>query len=358
MMPVCLQKIAPGSLFMASRATITDIAVAAGVSVATVDRVLNARLPVREETAKRVYEAAQKLGYHATSLIRQRLASDLPEVTLGFILQRKEQYFYQQLGAALKTAVESTPLLRGRAIIEFVDEQTPQNAVAALEAMAKRAGAIALTSLDHHSVTACIQGLKARGIPVFSMLSDFAQGSRESYIGLNNRKVGRTAAWLIWKTAKKPGKVAVFVGSHRWHGHELRETGFRSFFREFAPQFEVVDTLVNLETRQVTYEATLNLLERQPDMAGFYVAGGGMEGAIAALREFEVTRLPSVIINEETPDTIAALQDHIVTGVISTPLDQMCKSLVAMMANTISKGAAETPGQVFLPFDLKVPESI
>jgi LacI family transcriptional regulator len=349
---------------MALRATITDIAVTAGVSVATVDRVLNARLPVREETARRVYEAAQKLGYHATSLIRQRLISDLPDLTLGFILQRKDQYFYQQLGTMLKAAVENAPMIKGRALIEFVDQQTPAHVVAALEAMAKRAGAIALTSLDHHSVTASIQGLKARGIPVFSMLSDFAQGTRESYIGLNNRKVGRTAAWLIWKTAQKHGKVAVFVGSHRWHGHELRETGFRSFFREFAPEFEVVDTLVNLETSQVTYEATLNLLERQPDMAGFYVAGGGMEGAIAALREFaasrglESGRLPSVVINEETPDTIAALQDHIVTGVIATPLEHMCKSLVTMMVNTLAKGAAETPGQIFLPFDLKVPESI
>jgi LacI family transcriptional regulator len=343
---------------MASRATILDIANAAGVSVATVDRVLNARLPVREETTRRVYEAAQKLGYHATSLIRQRLASDLPEVTLGFILQRKDQFFYRQLGDALRAAVEQSPSIKGRVLIDFVEEQTPSHVVTALETMAKRAGAIALTSLDHHSVTASIQGLKSRGIPVFSLLSDFAQGARESYIGLNNRKVGRTAAWLIWKTAKKPGKVAVFVGSHRWHGHELRETGFRSFFREYAPQFEVVDTLVNMETSQVTYEATLNLLERQPDIAGFYVAGGGMEGAIAALREFEVARLPSVVINEETPDSIAALQDHIVTGVIATPLEQMCKLLIAMMVATLAKGAAETPGQVFLPFELKVPESI
>lgn len=349
---------------MASRATITDIALTAGVSVATVDRVLNARLPVREETAKRVYEAAQKLDYHATSLIRQRLPSDLPEIALGFVLQRKDQFFYRQLGAALKTAVETSPSIKGRAIIEFVDEQTPGHVVAALESMSKRANAIALTSLDHHSVTTCIQDLKQRGTPVFSLLSDFAQGARESYIGLNNRKVGRTAAWMIWKTARKPGKVAVFVGSHRWHGHELRETGFRSFFREFAPQFEVVDTLVNLETSQVTYEATLNLLERQPDMAGFYVAGGGMEGAISALREFaaspgfEPSKLPSVMVNEETPESVAALQDHIITGVIATPLETMCKSLVAMMAGTLAKGAAEMPGQVFLPFDLKVPESL
>ncbi|TIU74187.1 MAG: LacI family DNA-binding transcriptional regulator, partial [Mesorhizobium sp.] len=40
---------------MAKRPTITDLARTSGVSVATVDRVLNNRLPVREETARRVY---------------------------------------------------------------------------------------------------------------------------------------------------------------------------------------------------------------------------------------------------------------------------------------------------------------
>ena len=85
--------------------------------------------------------------------------------------------------------------------------------------------------------------------------------------------------------AKRPGKVAVFVGSHRFHGQEMREIGFRSYFREYAPELDLVETLVNLETRGIAHEATLDLLQRHPDIVGFYVAGGGMEGAISALRE-------------------------------------------------------------------------
>ncbi|NKF34006.1 LacI family transcriptional regulator, partial [Pseudomonas sp. BGM005] len=54
------------------RPTISDLARASGVSVATVDRVLNGRHRVREETARRVYDAAQSIGYHAVGLIRQR----------------------------------------------------------------------------------------------------------------------------------------------------------------------------------------------------------------------------------------------------------------------------------------------
>ena len=69
---------------MGSRPTITDLAAKAGVSIATVDRVLNGRLKVRDETSRRVYEAAKELGFHATSLIRQCIQADMPEIRLGF----------------------------------------------------------------------------------------------------------------------------------------------------------------------------------------------------------------------------------------------------------------------------------
>ena len=58
---------------MGSRPTISDVAAKSGVSVATVDRVLNARHPVREETTRRVYEAATAIGYHAAGRIRTNL---------------------------------------------------------------------------------------------------------------------------------------------------------------------------------------------------------------------------------------------------------------------------------------------
>ena len=68
------------------RPTIADLARAAGVSVATLERAFNSRRPVREETARQVYEAASVIGYHATSLINQRMRQDPPEYRLGFLL--------------------------------------------------------------------------------------------------------------------------------------------------------------------------------------------------------------------------------------------------------------------------------
>ena len=57
---------------MTARPTIEQLARAAGVSVATVDRVLNRRARVRAKTAKRVHEAAIAIGYPTTNLIGQR----------------------------------------------------------------------------------------------------------------------------------------------------------------------------------------------------------------------------------------------------------------------------------------------
>jgi LacI family transcriptional regulator len=177
-------------------------------------------------------------------------------------------------------------------------------------------------------------------------------------VGLNNLKVGRIAASMIATAVHRPGKIAVFVGGYRWHGHELRETGFRSYFREFAPQFTVLDTLVNLETRQLTYEATLDLLARHPDLRGIYCAGGGMEGAIAALREARQPGEVALVVNELTPESRAALQDRYLAMVISTPLPRLCRELVGLMISAVEQGPSLMPGQFFLQPDLYLPESV
>ncbi|OCP18574.1 MULTISPECIES: LacI family DNA-binding transcriptional regulator [unclassified Ensifer] len=343
---------------MSNRPTIADLARAAGVSVATVDRVLNGRHPVREETARRVYDAAKGIGYHAVGLLRQRVFEDLPQYRLGFLLQKPQQSFYQAVAKEMENAALALSNVRALPQVEFVANSTPSGITEKLKAMAARNQAIALVAPDYPAVTAVVEELKERGIPVFSLLSDFAAGVREGYIGLNNHKVGRTAAWMIAKAAKKPGKVAAFVGSHRFLGHELREIGFRSYFREHAPDFEVLDTMVNLDTTEITHEATLNLLQRHPDLTGFYVCGGGMEGAISAIREENLEGKLIAVVNELTPESRAALADDVVTLAISTPTAALARDTINLMMRAIDKGPTGAPGQTFLHFDLFTPENI
>ena len=343
---------------MSRRPTIKDVAREAGVSVTTVDRALNGRVTVREDTMRKIAAAAHRIGYHARGLIEHRLDAATPEMRLGFVLLKKSQEFYRNFATEIERAVMARTDIRGTPVIRFATSQSPDEFADLLGELGTRCSAVAGVAVNHHRLDAVVQDLKDRGIPAFSLLSDFAQGIRRNYLGLNNLKVGRQAAWMITRTANHPGPLAIFVGGNRWHGHDLREVGFRSFVRERAPQHTVLDTLVNLETRQVTYEATIDLVRRHPDLRGIYVAGGGMEGAIAALREVHPVPRVALVVNELTVESRAALLDGYAVMVISTPLSELCRDLVELMIQAVRKGDDGIAAQHFLDPRLLLPEIV
>jgi LacI family transcriptional regulator len=342
---------------MARKPGMTALAQAAGVSVATVDRVLNGRETVAAATREAVAAAAARIGHPAAG----RLSStppDRPEVRFGVVLHKQGQDFYKAFAEELHRAVAAAQGVNGRLVLEFSTSQAPSEMAGLLRSMAGRCDVLAATAVNHPEVTAAVEDLRTTGLAVYALLSDFAQGVRAGYLGLNNLKVGRTAGWVMALAAQGPGKMAVFVGGNRWHGHELREAGFRSYLRECAPQLTVLDTLVNLETRQLTYEATLNLLARQPELRGIYVAGGGMEGAIAALRETRTPGTIPLVVSALTPDSRAGLAEGVVTMVVDTPLEKLCRDLIEQMRKVAQNGVGAQGTQHFLPPDLHVAESI
>ena len=81
--------------------------------------------------------AAEAIGFHATSLLKQRLDPDAPPRTFGFVLQKQSHDFYQALAAALTNAARNPPGVRGRAVVEFAADLTP----AAITAMLANVGA-------------------------------------------------------------------------------------------------------------------------------------------------------------------------------------------------------------------------
>ncbi|KPP87938.1 MAG: LacI family transcriptional regulator [Rhodobacteraceae bacterium HLUCCA08] len=341
---------------MARRPTITDVARAAGVSASTVDRALNGRMKVREETLHKIAEAAHRVGYHARGLIEHRLNAAVPELRLGVVLSKERQEFYRNFTREIDAAVTGRGDIRGIADIRYSQSQSPEEFASLLRDLGARCDAVAGTVVNHQLMDRAVQDLRDAGVPTFSLLNDFAQGIRRNYIGLNNMKVGRQAAWVITRTCPVPGKVAIFVGGNRWHGHDLREVGFRAFVRESAPEFSVLDTLVNLETRQLTYEATLDLLTRHRDLRGIYVAGGGMEGAIAALREVRAPEEVALVVNEMTAESRAGLLEGYVRMINCTPLRALCEGLVDLALKAVRDGDDGTIGQHFLEPRIVLPE--
>ena len=343
---------------MNRRPTIKDVAKLAGVSVATVDRVVNGRHPVRTDKAQKVYEAAESLGYYATGLIQRRISTKIPQHYVGILLQQPKQQFYQNFAKAIVEAAAKLSQLGLHVAVDFLPSQRHADVVESMKAMAQRVEAIAMVAIDHPIINEAVVDLRQNGTPVFALLSDFAISAREAYLGTNNLQAGRTSAWFVSRSIKNTGKIALCVGSHRFHGHELRESGFRSYFREHAPDISLLETLVNLEDDAIMYDATLNLLKRHPDLTGLYITGGGMEGAIAALREERQPGEVAMVCSELTTDTRLGLAQNIITAVLGTPLPALCESLLEMMYQTLTNKSRTHSGQVFLPSDIFLSENI
>ena len=138
------------------------------------------------------------------------------------------------------------------------------------------------------------------------------------------------------------------------------EISFRSYLREHAPNLELLEPLLSLEEPRLAYESVLDLLKRTPDLAGIYVAGGGVEGVLQGLREMETGRQVATICNDLIDETREGLIDGIVDMVISYPLPQVALAAVEMMREAVESGS---PGLVsshmkFVGMELYVPENL
>jgi LacI family transcriptional regulator len=342
------------------RRTIGDLARAAGVSVATVDRVINSRLPVRPSTAVLVLEAARSIGFHATGVITHRVAPEVRRMTLGFILQRETTPFYRALGSALETATRAATAIQGRPLIEYLEDLSPAFVAERLRRMGKVADAVAIVAADHPYVSRAITDLHEIGRPTVALVSDLSSPDRAGYVGVDWRKAGRKAGWAMPKLAPQPGKVAIVVGSHRYQAHEICEISFRSYLREHAPGLELLEPLISLEEPRLAYESVLDLLKRTPDLAGIYSAGGGVEGVIQALREMDTHRHVAAICNELIDETREGLIDGIVDLVMSHPLPQVASAAVEMMREAVENGPSgqAPPRTKFVRMELYTPEDL
>ena len=212
---------------------------------------------------------------------------------------------------------------------------------------------------DNGGNNAAVEELTAVGTPVFTLISDLTTPARAGYFGIDSRKAGRSAAWIISRLAKRPGQIGILIGSHRYLNQETAEISFRTYFRENAPEFQLLEPILSLDRRPVAYEVTVELLSNHDDIVGIYAAGGGVEGFIGALRDEGVGERIVSVCNELVPETRAALIDGVIDLVIATPTRRLAAKVVQLMAQALTdRMPTNAMQQILLPADLYISENI
>lgn len=298
------------------RARITDIAAAAGVSTATVDRVLNGRPNVRPATKQRVLTAAAELHYLPESDLLRSLQP--PPMELAFLLPAGTNRYLQMLGDYISYEHESLAPFNVRCRSFFVDSFDPSVLAAALQRHGRDAAGVAFMALEHPLVREAVDKLVEGGVHVVTLISDLPGSRRAGYVGLDNRAAGRTAGLLMGRfLAQRMGKVAMIAGSLSYRGHEEREMGFLHVMRESFPALKIVGVREGRDDAATNERLARGLMEQHPDLIGLYNIGGASDGVGRALKEAGFDQKVVFIGHGLTPDTRSLLIDGTLDAVIT-----------------------------------------
>ena len=309
-----------------------DIAHAAGVSPATVDRVLNRRPGVRAATAQRVIEAAAALDYLPRAALYEALRPK--PMRLAFLLPSGTNRYLRMLGEHISSAHEQLAPFNVACHCRFVEGFDPEALARNLRHQAQRADGVAFMALEHPLVHAAVAEIVARGVPVLTLISDLSPGQRTAYVGLDNRAAGRTAGLLIGRfVGERAGKIALIAGSRSYRAHEEREMGFLHIIEEMFPSLTVVGLREGHDDAAQNYRQARRLLAQHPDIVGLYNIGGGADGIGRALREAQRERFVTFVGHGLTPDTRALLIDGTMDAAITQDHRIMVLDCVRIFTN-------------------------
>jgi LacI family transcriptional regulator len=324
---------------------VTDIAAQAGLSRATVDRVLHGRVGVRAETVAQVERAIQELEGQRT----QVHLSSKPFI-LDLVMQTPERF-----AAACKTALESElRALRpavARARFHIGEHSDPARAASILERIADRGSqGVILKAPNHPEVVEAVTRLRAAGIPTVTFVTDIPESARAAYVGVDNVAAGATAAYLIANWAGSRGGVLLTISHSSFRGEEDRARAFRGTLRELAP-----DRLVHVVTDtdgldETMVDAIRAALEAHPSVDAVYSIGGGNRATVSAFDR--VRRRPAVFVAHDLDaDNLALLR----TGRLTVVLHHDLKADMRRACRLLLQAGGILPGSpTSLPSQVQV----
>ncbi|MES2976039.1 MAG: LacI family DNA-binding transcriptional regulator [Pseudomonadota bacterium] len=330
---------------MSKAPRIFDIAQLAGVSTATVDRVLNKRSGVRVPTVQRVMRAAAELDYlpeagepgGAGTAVHAPAQPDAP-MRLSFLLPAGQNRFIRMLGDMVNYGRDNWTPFNVRCRTEFIESFNPHELAAALRRHAQRADGIALMALEHPAVREAMSEVVAAGVPVVTLISDLSNSPRAAYLGLDNRAAGRTAGYLIGRfIGLRNAKVALIAGSRSYRAHEEREAGFQHVMAEMFGHLQVLGLREGHDDSQQNHAQTRALLEQHPDLGGIYNIGGASDGVALALKETGRDHKVVLVGHGLTPDTRALLIDGSMDAVITQSPQTTLMNCVRIFTNLREK---------------------
>lgn len=270
---------------MTHRFPIKEIALQAGLSTATVDRVINNRAHVSPQTRRRVAGALTELENQEA-----QLAARGRRMFIDFVVEAPARFSHEVRRAA-EGVLPTINAAVCRPRFSMQEVMSEEAVLANLTRIARRGSqGVCLKARDLPSIRAATERLIAAGIPVVSLVTDIRVANRLSYVGLDNKSAGRTAAYLLAQTLRNAtGVVLTTKSQDSFLGEEERESAFLQSLADVCPNLEVVNVSGGSGVPSETARAVERVMDRLGSLLAVYSMGGANRAILDVLADHRLT---------------------------------------------------------------------
>lgn len=255
--------------------TIKEVAERAGVSIATVSRVLNNSGSVTDKTRETIIRAARELQYVPN--ITARNLSRSKTDTIGLLLPDLHGEFYSEVIRGVDQKAQQSH----HHLIVSSSHNNKHEIEAALRLMRGRVDGLIIMSpqIDAHTLQVNIP----RSLPVV-LLNCFVEGTSYDSINVDNY----SGAYQMVRHLLEHGhrRIAIIKGTESNYDADQRLYGYRKAMIESGFDVRDLVEVVGNFTEEEGYEAARTIIAMQPRPTAIFASNDSMAiGAISALRE-------------------------------------------------------------------------
>lgn len=336
--------------------TTKRIAELAGVSRGTVDRVLNNRGQVNEETKVKVLEIAEKLNYKPNPAGRS-LVNKQKNWKVGCIIIKADNPFYDELCTGLEKKMMEYEAYGLETILKRVDFDAASQCRVIDEFLEQNINALIIQPADEEVLRNKLLELENKNIPVVTVNTTLPDYAPFCYIGNDFYTCGRTAANLLQLVTDGRCKIGIVTGFHKAQSHYDRVLGFRDYIKDF-PQMEIVEIEENLDEDFNSFDCTKKMLLGHPEINALFLVAGGVYGACRALKTFPNYKDIKVISFDTVPTTKELVKEGTIFATISQQPVRQGMFALEVLFNKLFNNDNPSGNKLYTDIEIKLKANI
>jgi LacI family transcriptional regulator len=320
-----------------SGVNIRELALLAGVSIGTVDRALNNRRGVKDETRKKVLRLAAKHGYAPDPTARALSVMRAP-LRIALCLPKHFPVFYDYI----RDGVFSEASRYRHLGVEVVYRPTPHLAIREAEVVSKviQSGVrgLIVTPGDPAALAPLIDEAELEhNIRVVCVASDDSQSRRSTWVSVDPYVNGQMAAELLANFLPPGARILVVTGYLRTEDHCRKVAGFSQMFPRYCRGGTITEVVEAHDYPQETYNKVRKALKRNP-VQGIYVSTAISLAVCRALQSLHLQRSVKVVATDLFAEMMPYIEDGTITASIYQDPFQQGQTAVRLLIDHILHG--------------------